>query len=333
MRSRDHRRRLGASLAAGFLVVGLALTGCSEAGSSNSSAAGAAPVHAPGAAAGGAAASAGGAAGSAGAASTAPSPGSSGAAAAASNRSVIYSGQIQLRCAHVDAAVKQAQTLVQSVGGYLDSEQVGDAGTLSWTVGDTTAASTLPIPSNAAGEGAIMVLRIPSASYDTVFGQLGSLGTVLAQQRSSQDVTSQVVDLDARVASEKASIDRLTTLMKQAGSLSDMITLEQAVTSRESDLNSLESQVAALRGQVALSTVTVELFQTATPPPPAKPKTDGAWSAAGHALASGWHALYMVGRGLLIAVSASFPFLALAALIAYGAYRFTRRRKPEADEE
>jgi hypothetical protein len=320
-------------LAAGFLVMGMALTGCSEAGGSSNSSAGGAE-RAPGAAAAAPAAGGPGGAGSAGAASAAPSSGSSGAAAAATNRSVIYTGQIQLRCAHVDAAVKQAQTLVQSVGGYLDSEQVGEVGTMTWNVGDTPAASTLAIPSDASGEAALMVLRIPSASYDAVFGQLGTLGTVLAQQRSSQDVTSQVVDLDARVASEKASIDRLTTLMKQAGSLSDMITLEQAVTSRESDLNSLESQVAALRGQVALSTVTVEFFQTATPPPPVKPKTNGAWSAAGHALASGWHGLYMVGRGILIAVSASLPFLVVLALIAYGAYRFTRRgRKDEAGEE
>ena len=122
-------------------------------------------------------------------------------------------------------------------------------------------------------------------------------------------------------------------LMRQAGSLNDMLTLEQAVTQRESDLNSLESQEASLRGQVAMSTVTVEFFQTAAPPA-AKPKPSGAWSAAGHALAAGWHGLYLVGRGLLVALSASLPFLVLLAVLGYALYRYLRRdRKDEAHED
>jgi hypothetical protein len=359
MHARDHRRRLGASLAAGFLVAGLALTGCSASnGGGSSAAANGGAQRAPGAAAGAPAAGAQGAAGAAGGAGSqaqtsktgsAPSPASPNAAAA--GRSVIYSGEIQLRSAHVDAAVQQAQTLVQSVGGYIDSEQVGNAGTMPWyggapATGDqqqpsdgsspVAAAPSLPLaaPSDAAGEGAVLVLRVPTASYDTVFEQLSGLGTVLARERASQDVTEQVVDLDARVATEKTSIDRLKALMGQAGSLNDILTLEQAISQRESDLNSLESQVASLRGQVAMSTVTLELFQTATPPPPpAKPAPQGAWGAAGHALSSGWHALYLVGRGLLVAASAMLPFLAVLALLAYGVYRFARPRRKEKDVE
>jgi hypothetical protein len=342
MRKRSCRRRLGTVLGAGILAAALALTGCSASSGSNSSASGA--QRAPGAAAAGAGAQprSGTAGGGAGSAAT-PAP--SGAPnAAAANRAVIYSGEIQLRSGHVDAAVQQAQTLVQSVGGYIDSEQVGDAGSMPWNGGvvapstspdGTVTSQALPLapPSQASGEAAIMELRVPSASYDAVFTQLGSLGTVLARERSSQDVTGQVVDLDARIASEKASLDRLNTLMKQAGSLNDMITLEQAVTQRESDLNSLESQIASLRGQVAMSTVTLEFFQTAAPPA-AKPKPSGAWGAAGHALGAGWHGLYLVGRGLLVAISASLPFLVLLALLGFGIYRFTRRgEKGEASED
>ncbi len=252
---------------------------------------------------------------------------------------MIYSGEIQLRSAHVDAAVQQAQTLVRSVGGYIDSEQVGDATTMPWNGGaasDSGTPQAIPLapPPQASGEAAVLSLRVPSASYDAVFTQLSSLGTLLARERSSQDVTEQVVDLDARVTSERASLDRLDALMRQAGSLNDMLTLEQAVTQRESDLNSLESQIASLQGQVAMSTVTVELFQTAAPHPSAKPKPSGAWGAAGHALGAGWHGLYLVGRGLLVALTASLPFLLLLALLGYGIFRFTRRgRKAEADEK
>jgi hypothetical protein len=249
---------------------------------------------------------------------------------------VIFSGEVQLQCDHVDATLKQAEDVVSAAGGFVDSETSGSNGYFPAS-GATDAqgrpqAQPLPAPTQAEGDSAQAVFKVPTTAYDATYQQLLGLGTVLGRERASQDVTAQVVDLASRIKSQQASIDRVNALMKQAGSLNDIVSLESALTQRETDLESMQSQLAALQNQVAMSTITVELFQKAAPPVVATPKPRGAWSAAGHALAAGWHGLYLLGRALLIAVSAMLPFLLLFLPIGFVIYRLTRRRKPEAPE-
>ncbi|MEZ0066951.1 putative coiled-coil protein SlyX [Streptacidiphilus sp. MAP12-20] len=339
MKATSGRRRFGVGLATGVLAAGLALAGCSAStnGAGSSAGGGAAarnPVAAP--QAGGAAQAAGG-----GAAST--TDGKTGASKPlVAGHSVIYSGELQLQCDHVDATLKEAEDLVAAAGGFVDSEQSGNNGAFpngGYTnpQGQAQTPPPLPVPTQIGGDSAQAVFKVPTSSYDAVYQELIGLGAVLGRERASQDVTAQVVDLGSRIKTQQASIDRVNALMKQAGSLNDIVALESALTQRESDLESMQSQLAALQNQVAMSTVTVELFQKATPPAPvAAPKPRGAWSAAGHALAAGWHALYEVGRALLVALAAMLPFLVLLALIGGAIYFFLRRRtapKPTETDE
>ncbi|WP_037607376.1 DUF4349 domain-containing protein [Streptacidiphilus rugosus] len=332
MKATDGRRRFGAGLTAGILAAGLALAGCSASGTSASSAGGNA---ARGPAAGAAPAGGGAAAGNAAAPPTTGSKPDSGKAVAAGH-AVIFSGEVQLQCAHVDATLKQAEDVVSAAGGFVDSETSGDNGFLP-TAGSSDAsgqpqAQPLPAPTQTGGDSAQAVFKVPTTAYDATYQQLLGLGAVLGRERASQDVTAQVVDLASRIRSQQASIDRVNALMKQAGSLNDIVALESALTQRETDLESMQSQLAALQNQVAMSTITVQLFQKAAPPVVAAPKQRGAWSAAGHALAAGCHGLYLVGRALLVAFSAMLPFLLLLLPIVFIGYRLARRRKPEAPE-
>jgi hypothetical protein len=193
----------------------------------------------------------------------------------------------------------------------------------------------LPEPTATSGDSALAVFKIPTTSYDVVYARLATLGTVLGRERSSQDVTSQVVDLNSRIRSAQASVDRVNALMKQATSLNDVVALEAALTQRESDLESMESQLTALQGQVAMSTVSVELFEQAKPvAATSRQKPRGAWASAGHAVLAGWHTLYLIGRGLLVALSACLPFLFILVPAGYLTYRVRRRRPaPPAEAE
>lgn len=339
---RQNRRR-GTALGAVVLIGGLALGACGGAsnGTSASSAGNAAAGRAAAAPQVGGADNVAGSGGSA--ASGAKTTGGTSSAqlqAAEAARSIIYNGEIQLRTGGVSAAAQQADTLVKSVGGYIDSEVVGTVGTLPYvpypqasaaTGGGSTAQSLAP-PADASGESAQLVLRVPAAAYDGVYNRLLSLGTVLAQQRSAQDVTQQVVDIDSRVKSAQASVDRVRALYDKATTIADITTLEQDLTQRESDLESLEAQQQALASQASMSTVTLELYAKATAP--AAPHGKSAGSAAGSALQSGWHALYLTFRWLLVALSAALPFLVPIGLLMWLVQVLARRRqRPQKDEE
>jgi len=340
-------RRTAAAVGAALLAAVLALSGCSEhAGNSAGSSAAGGAAAAPAVPQRAEAESSGGGAGS----TATPGTVAAGTVAAQpTGRSLIYTGEMQLRTPGVDAAVTRAEQLVGSAGGYVDSEQTGPVGELpltayagdsaSSTEGDGTDSSggdpslplqTLPEPTDIGAQGAQLVLRVPAARYTTVFQQLLGLGLVLGQERTSQDVTSQVVDVASRITTQQASVDRVRALMDQAQNLSEVVSLEAALTQRESDLESLEAEQQSLESQTAMSTVTVQIFQAPTAPaansghkPGHKPKHVGA--AALGALADGWHALYLTFRGLLVALSVVLPFALVLLPLGWLARWLTRR--------
>ncbi len=342
---RGRPRRAGAAVAATVLAAGLALGGCSASTHGASSSA----AKAPQAADNDAAKSAAGAGAPAGAAGsgTAVKPGNAITAPPAdTGRSIIYTGEIQLRTKGtggangVDAAVARAEQLVSAAGGFIDSEVSGDDTLLpggydgdqpaqggsdsgAVSVPATGVNAPLPSPSDVGGESAQLVLRIPVDSYDTVYRQLLTLGTVLAHQRQAQDVTQQVVDISSRVKTQQASVNRVRALMDRASSISDITSLEQDLTQREADLESLESQLAAVKSETAMSTVTVQLYSRATPVQ-AQPKKAGL-SVLG-ALEDGWNALYATVRALLIALAAALPFLLPLGVLLWVLRLLMRRR-------
>jgi hypothetical protein len=324
------RARRAAALGAAALVSALALSGCgvAEGSNSNSAAAGAGrAVGAPGDAV------------APPRAATSPTTSPAGAGAPASltlpptGRSLIYTGEVQLRTPAVDSVVARVTALVAASGGYIDSEVTGTADELTLdspasAAADGTSApvQVLPVPAGVGGEAAQLVVRIPVAGYADDYQRLLGLGTVLDQERSTQDVTQQVVDVASRLKTEQASVDRVRALMDQATDINEVISLESALTQRESALESLEAQQQALQSETSMSTVTVQVYQqaAAVAPPPAK-KSQGAGSAVWGALKDGWHGLYLAFRGLLVALAAVLPFAAVLLPLGWLVLRVTRR--------
>ena len=112
-----------------------------------------------------------------------------------------------------------------------------------------------------------VTLRVPSAAFDKVIGQLGTGGIVQDETRSASDVTSQVVDTSTRITAQQASINRITDLMKNAANMADVVTLESELSRREADLESMQAQLATLNDQVSMSTITVTFLVPEAPAP------------------------------------------------------------------
>lgn len=171
-----------------------------------------------------------------------------------------------------------------------------------------------------------LVVRVPSADFGEVMDELGKVpGTDLkSAKRSSEDVTTQVIDIAVRVRAQKASIDRIEALLARAQSLRSIIWIEDQLSRRQADLDSLEQQQAYLADQTSLSTITVYLER-----PPAKaatrPKHDEAGFGAG--LSAGWDALTSAGTAVATAVGALLPFGVLLVLVGVPVWVLLRRRR------
>lgn len=108
-------------------------------------------------------------------------------------------------------------------------------------------------------------LRVDNDEVDALIRDLSALGTVEASYRTSEDVSAQVADVDARLKTAEASLTRVRALMTKAVTIGDVVTLEAELSRRQADLESLQAQQRVLADQTAQATVTVRLVDEQAP--------------------------------------------------------------------
>jgi hypothetical protein len=156
---------------------------------------------------------------------------------------MITSGSLTLEVDDPTATAQEVRALTQAADGRIDSE--------SEFVGDASRSISLS-------------LRIPAANFDAVVEQVTALGDVTMKQVGRSDVTSQVVDLDARITALQASVDRLNELFTSADTVADLIAAETALAQRQSELDGLVAQREYLRDQVEMSALSVTVSTALT---------------------------------------------------------------------
>lgn len=294
-------RRLAAGLLA-FLLVALVAAGCSSSGVDDSgSSSDAAPREFADEAATSDTASAGDAASDGGAAGGTDSGVDPAVAAASANREMILTGSIAVVVENLDRAVTRVGSIAAGTGGLVFAEQT----------------------SRATDPGSVLTLKVPPASFERVLDDVAALGEAEDRQIGSEDVTSQVVDLDSRIATAEASVERLRALILRADDIADIAVLESELLNRETTLETLRGQRRSIGDQVALATITVTL--TPTPDSPDTPQEEpDELPGFLDALGGGWDALVKVATVVGLIVFALLPWLPLV-LVVWAAVHFGRR--------
>ncbi len=145
-------------------------------------------------------------------------------------------------------------------------------------------------------------LRVDNAAVDALLADVARLGTVEATTRTSDDVTADVADIDARVRNAQASLARVRALMSRATSIGDVVALEGELSKRQADLEALEARQRALADQTAQATVTVRLLGSDAPAPA---PAEASGFLAG--LRAGWDAFTSLVSGTLTVAGAVAP--------------------------
>jgi hypothetical protein len=271
-------------LLAALLAAALLLAGCSGGGSDATSEAGTTASSGGG----GESAPGDGAADAAAPGGAGGGPGtitSVAAARVAPGKALILTGGLELRVEDVSRAADEAARTAVAAGGSVEAEKRSSSGD---------------------DGSAVVVLRVPPRAFDQTMTRLADLGEELSRQRDTQDVSEEVVDLDTRIATQRASVARVRALLDRANTIGEIVQVEAELTRRTADLESLEARLAVLAEQVEQSTITVRLQGEDGP---------GALAAGplgfGDGLRAGWGALVALGRAVGVTAGALLPFTPL----------------------
>ena len=223
---------------------------------------------------------------------------------ALATQNIIYTASLTIEAKNVTTAAARATSLVTAAGGYVSSEQesLNRSGSARPTVS--------------------LQLKIPVAAYQPTLSRLASmLGKQTALAEHAQDVTQQVADVTSLVDSAQDAITQLQALLKRAGSVSALLTVQDQINTQESSLEALQAQQRALGRETSYATVSVVLVSPRRHSVTARKKEHG--FVAG--FAAGWRGLRLLVSGLLTALGAVLPFAVIAA--ALGVAGFAGRRR------
>ncbi|HEU4808831.1 MAG TPA: DUF4349 domain-containing protein [Homoserinimonas sp.] len=213
---------------------------------------------------------------------------------------MIVTGYLTLTVERPAEAATEIATIVEKAGGRVDARSEN-------------------APDGEDKGRAELTVRIPSDKLTDTLESIKQLGTVERIEQGQQNVTAEVRDLESRIKALKASVDRLIALMADADTTADLISIESALSERQANLESLESQKRSLDDLVELSTYTIQLG-TEEDAPVDEPDT----FLSG--LASGWDAFVGFFSFLLVAFGVLLPWLALIGVATVIILVLVRRR-------
>jgi len=108
-----------------------------------------------------------------------------------------------------------------------------------------------------------MVVRIPSQHFEAFLGEIGKgVKYFDTKEISSEDVTEQYVDTEARIKAKKILEQRYLELIGKAKKVSEILEIEKELSAIREEIESKEGQLRYMQSRVALSTVTIEFYKT-----------------------------------------------------------------------
>jgi len=225
--------------------------------------------------------------------------------AAVEDRSVIYTVDLVVEVDDVAGAADDAATIATRFGGYVQSESSFGATPEPPPI-EPLPIEPVPVLPSAGGQ-AVLVLRVPADRHLEAVDALEELGETVTRTRNAQDVTDEVVDVETRIATQEASIDRLQALLGQATEISDILAIETELTQRIADLESLKARQQQLASSTELATITVTFA------PPQTVVEEGTGFVAG--LQAGWRAFVRALELAVTALGAALPFIGLVLVL------------------
>ena len=158
---------------------------------------------------------------------------------------IVRNGTLDLIVADVDAGVAGATKIVSEAGGYV-------AGSTRAYDGDR------PI--------ATLTLRIPADRWEATLASLRGIATkVSAEQTNATEVTSQVVDLDARLVNLRATEAALLAIMEKAVRVTDILEVQSQLTTTRGGIEQLVAERKNLADQAAQGTLIASFALAPTP--------------------------------------------------------------------
>lgn len=154
-------------------------------------------------------------------------------------RMLIRQASLEIEARDLPGAIRSAEKAVGEAGGFVQD-------------------------SNTNEDHAGLNIRVPSARLDVLLDALAALGKVRQRSIGQQDVTGQMVDMEAALKNKIALRDRLRTLLDRASDVKDVLAIEEQLTRLQTEIDSIEGNLKHIKKRVEMSAVMLNITRKQT---------------------------------------------------------------------
>ena len=227
----------------------------------------------------------------------------SAAAQSAQSSKIIYTANLTLESKDYDAARTALDDALSDADGYMESSN------------ESTYTGT--------SRSLSLTLRVPQENYESFLAAAAQAGNLVNKSEQAEDVTSQYMDIEARLANLTAQRTRLQELQASADNLSDLLEIESSLSDVQYQLESYQSQLDWYSNQVECCTVYISLDEVQTYTP-----VDESFAARlQSALQDGWANFTSGVQNLAVLLVGCWPAIVIGAIGGVVIYRVRHPRK------
>jgi len=231
-------------------------------------------------------------------------------------RMIIWTGDVSLIVKDAEASLEEVEAIAKDLGGYVVNSS-------SWYQEEQLRAR--------------LTIRVPSREFDAAMSRLKDLAIKVENRNvSTQDVTEEYTDLDARLrnleATETELLELLTEVRERTSKAEDVLAVHRELSNIRGQIEQIKGRMQYLEKMTAMATITVELI----PDVLAKPIVVAGWQPSGTAanalrtLVRTFQRIVDAAIWLVIYVLPTLAVIAIPFFILWLIWRRLRRRREAA---
>ena len=178
-----------------------------------------------------------------------PFSGTSTTQSALTDRKIIKHSYLSLETKAFDTALEQIFSVINTYGGYVESQ--------------STNGQSLQNRTNYYERRASINARIPADKLEAISSDISAICNMVAHNENVEDITDSYFDSEARLKSLTLQEERLLEILSKAEKLEDVISLERALSDVRYQIESLTATIRRMDSQVTYSYLNLELREVA----------------------------------------------------------------------
>jgi len=156
------------------------------------------------------------------------------------DKKIIKNGSLGILVNKTEDTIQKITDLTNSMSGFVEDSQVYKS------TQDT--------------KSGYITVRVPAVSFEETIRQIKTFAEVVEREQiTAQDVTADFVDMEARLKSLKAQETQFLSILKKAGTVKDILSVQKELGIVRSSIERLQGQIQVLSRQIEMSTITVNI--------------------------------------------------------------------------